>query len=48
MKDKPKCRTCGKTDDMIIMNYSIKKKIEFWNCMSCKIETKVKIDEQKN
>ncbi len=41
--DTPDCRQCGKKDDMIIMNYSMKQKTEFWQCMKCKIQTKVKM-----
>jgi len=41
MVETPKCRLCGKTDDMNIVNYSEKYNVTFWKCRACNIETKV-------
>jgi hypothetical protein len=37
----PKCRLCGKTEDMEFKNYSLKGNKAFWMCRICHTETKV-------
>ena len=43
LNEKPNCRLCGKSENMELISYSKVKKLMFYKCHTCFVETKVPI-----